>query len=42
MYRGGSSWGQKEFGNLLLFEKGIDKIIKKHYIVKRKRRVTGR
>jgi len=33
MYGGGSSWGQKEFGISPLFEKCIDKIEEKHYIV---------
>ena len=41
MYGGGSSWGQKEFG-IILLQNIIDKIIIKHYIVMRKRRVTGR
>jgi len=41
MYGGGSSWGQKEFG-IILLQNIIDKIKIKHYIVMRKRRVTGR
>jgi len=32
MYGGGSSWGQKEFG-IMMLRINIDKIIIKHYIV---------